>query len=120
MKIGELSQRTGVSVRMLRFYETEGLLAPRRTDRGYRVYGPPDEEAVRRIKELGAAGMTLAEIRLFLPCALAGRSEFEPCDELKALLRRQIDRVDGRIAVLGHSRSVLAALLSRLDAESAG
>ena len=32
MKIGELSRRTGVSVRMLRYYEGEGLLAPQRTD----------------------------------------------------------------------------------------
>ena len=64
MKIGELSRRTGVSVRMLRYYEAEGLLAPPRTDSGYRDYGPAEEETVRRIKMLGAAGMTLETIQL--------------------------------------------------------
>ena len=68
MKIGELSRRTGVSVRMLRYYEAEGLLAPQRTDSGYRDYGPAEEETVRRIKMLGAAGMTLETIQQLLPC----------------------------------------------------
>ena len=34
MKIGELSRRSGVSIRMLRYYETEGLLKPKRTASG--------------------------------------------------------------------------------------
>ena len=62
MKIGELSRRTGVSVRMLRYYEGEGLLAPQRTASGYRDYGPAEEKTVRRIKMLGAGGMTLETI----------------------------------------------------------
>ncbi|MGJ5221899.1 MerR family transcriptional regulator, partial [Bradyrhizobium oligotrophicum] len=68
MKIGELSRRTGVSVRMLRYYEGQGLLAPVRTEAGYRDYGPAEEETVRRIKLLGAAGMTLDTIQQLLPC----------------------------------------------------
>ena len=38
MQIGELSARTGASVRMLRYYEEHGLLEPERTESGYRVY----------------------------------------------------------------------------------
>ena len=38
MQIGELSARTGASVRMLRYYEEQGLLEPRRTGSGYRDY----------------------------------------------------------------------------------
>ena len=48
---------------MLRYYEGEGLLAPLRTGSGYRDYGPAEEETVRRIKLLGAAGMTLETIQ---------------------------------------------------------
>jgi DNA-binding transcriptional MerR regulator len=47
---------------MLRYYEGEGLLAPLRTDSGYRDYGPAEEETVQRIKLLGSAGMTLETI----------------------------------------------------------
>ncbi len=68
MKIGELSRRTGTSVRMLRYYEAEGLLAPMRMENGYRDYGPMEEEIVRRIQLLGSAGLTLPTIHRFLPC----------------------------------------------------
>ena len=81
MKIGELSRRTGVSVRMLRYYEGEGLLAPPRTEAGYRDYGPAEEETVRRIKMLGAAGMTLETIQQLLPCVTNNSPDFRPCDE---------------------------------------
>ena len=78
MKIGELSRRTGVSVRMLRYYEGEGLLAPKRTDSGYRDFGPVEEETVRRIKVLGSAGMTLETIKQLLPCVKNNDPAFTP------------------------------------------
>lgn len=46
MKIGELSARTGVSIRSLRYYEQQGLLAPARHENGYREYSPLAEEQV--------------------------------------------------------------------------
>ncbi|SEO54550.1 MerR family DNA-binding transcriptional regulator [Amycolatopsis saalfeldensis] len=39
MLIGELSRRTGVSPRLLRYYGEQGLLPSERTSNGYRVYG---------------------------------------------------------------------------------
>ena len=114
MRIGTLSKRTGVSVRMLRYYEGEGLLTPERTSAGYRTYTPLDEETVRRIRTLGAAGMTLPVIRDFLPCALAGRGAFEPCDELRQTLRRHIAQVDKRITELAKSRSLLETILAAM------
>jgi DNA-binding transcriptional MerR regulator len=83
MQIGELSKRTAVSVRMLRYYEDEGLLHPRRTSSGYREYGDAEEQTVRRIRLLGAAGLTLETIRQILPCVRNDRPEFEPCDEMR-------------------------------------
>jgi DNA-binding transcriptional MerR regulator len=38
MRVGQLSQKTGVSVRMLRYYEQQGLLKPGRSQAGYRDY----------------------------------------------------------------------------------
>lgn len=40
--IGELAELAGVSVRTLRHYEQIGLLAPKRGENGYRVYGPSE------------------------------------------------------------------------------
>ncbi|MCJ2061105.1 MerR family transcriptional regulator [Methylobacterium sp. J-048] len=114
MRIGELSRRSGVSIRMLRFYEAEGLLRPGRTASGYRDYGRDEEEAVFRITLLRAAGMTLPVIRDFLPCALDARGAFEPCDELRMTVRRQIGRVDDRIESLKRSRAALEVILAQL------
>lgn len=49
MQIGKIAQRSGISVRMLRFYEAEGLLQPHRTDSGYRDYSDADLEEAKRI-----------------------------------------------------------------------
>lgn len=111
MRIGELSQRTGVSIRMLRYYEAEGLLAPVRSQAGYRDYGVSDVDTVGRIRLLGNAGMTLATILDFLPCSLDRTHAFEPCDELKSKLRTQIGSIDEQSRKLSESRNLLTELL---------
>ena len=115
MKIGELSRRTGVSVRMLRYYEGEGLLAPQRTDSGYRDYGPAEEETVRRIKMLGSAGMTLETIQRLLPCVTNNNPDFKPCNELRRILAQQVGLIDERIETLSQSRTILAGFLSSVN-----
>ena len=115
MKIGELSRRTGVSVRMLRYYEAEGLLAPQRTDSGYRDYGPQEEQTVRRIKMLGAAGMTLDTIQRLLPCVRNNDPAFTPCNELRRILGQQVSLIDERIEALNQSRTILAGYLAGVN-----
>lgn len=115
MKIGELARRTGVSIRMLRYYEAEGLLAPMRTAAGYRDYGPADEETVRRIKMLGAAGMTLETIQRLLPCVRNNDPAFTPCNELRRILAQQVGLIDERIETLSQSRTILAGFLASVN-----
>ncbi|SEN54604.1 MerR family transcriptional regulator [Bradyrhizobium sp. OK095] len=115
MKIGELSRRTGVSVRMLRYYEGEGLLAPQRTDAGYRDYGSEEEQTVRRIKMLGAAGMTLETIQRLLPCVRSNDPAFTPCNELRKILAQQVGLIDERIETLSQSRTILAGYLASVN-----
>ncbi|MCD7058493.1 MerR family transcriptional regulator [Pelagibacterium xiamenense] len=118
MKIGELSRKSGVSVRMLRYYESRGLLTPGRTPSGYRDYDASDLDTLERIRLLGSAGMTLSTIREFLPCALDRRHAFEPCDELKLKLRGQIDALDDRRRRLSESRDLLVSLLDAFEAST--
>ena len=115
MKIGELSRRTGISVRMLGYYEGEGLLAPPRTEAGYRDYSPAEEETVLRIKMLGAAGMTLETIQQLLPCVTNNNPDFRPCNELRKILRNQVDLIDQRIETLSQSRTILAGFLMSVN-----
>jgi len=115
MRIGELSRRTGVSRRMLRYYEAEGLLKPKRTSSGYRDYAPNEEQTVERIKLLGAAGLTLATIHRFLPCVRGEGPVFEPCDELRNVLREQIQLSNEKVEKLAQSRNVLERFLQEVE-----
>jgi MerR family copper efflux transcriptional regulator len=64
MKIGEVSRRSGVSIRALRFYERIGLLAPAaRRPSGYRLYGERELHHLAFIRQARALGFTLASIR---------------------------------------------------------
>ncbi|MFT8211866.1 MAG: MerR family transcriptional regulator [Symbiopectobacterium sp.] len=69
MQIGKLAELTGVSIRMLHYYENVGLLHPTRTETGYRYFAPQDADVVRRIVMLNWAGFTLPVIASVLNCA---------------------------------------------------
>ncbi|MDO5631725.1 MAG: MerR family transcriptional regulator [Paracoccus sp. (in: a-proteobacteria)] len=111
MQIGTLSKRTGISVRMLRYYEAEGLLCPSRRASGYRDYGPEDEDTVRRIRTLNEAGLRLELIRRFLPCVKTSKPDFDPCPDLLAALTQEAARLDDRMAELQQSRDMIGQYL---------
>ncbi len=111
MKIGELSRRCEVSVRMLRYYEEQGLLKPQRSQSGFREYGPREQQTVERIKLLGSAGMTLTTITQVLPCIRGEGHLLEPCEELRSTLIGQIALIDQKTEKLMHSRKVLERFL---------
>ncbi|SEP62144.1 DNA-binding transcriptional regulator, MerR family [Pseudomonas cuatrocienegasensis] len=100
---------------MLRYYEAEGLLKPRRTESGYRDYAPEELRTVERIKLLGAAGMTLATILQFLPCVRGEGLAFEPCEELRDTLHEQIRIADQKTAELAQSRRILESFLLEVE-----
>ena len=67
MKINEVEALVGITKKNIRFYEAEGLLAPRRnSDNGYRDYGEAEVETLRRIKLLRKLGVPLEDIRQML------------------------------------------------------
>lgn len=68
MRIGELAARTGVSVRSLRYYEEQGLLASTRSGSGQRHYTDDQTERVGFIQRLYAAGLSSRTILELLPC----------------------------------------------------
>jgi DNA-binding transcriptional MerR regulator len=63
-KVGDLAERTGLSVRTLHHYDEIGLLSPlRRTGSGHRLYSAEDVLRLQRIRSLRALGFGLEEIR---------------------------------------------------------
>ncbi|NDL63007.1 MerR family transcriptional regulator [Acerihabitans arboris] len=116
MRIGELARRAGVSERMLRYYEQEGLLQPLRAVSGYRDYGEMEIQAAQRIRMLSAAGLKIETIRILLPCILDNQPRFVPCNEVRAALRREVEKMDERLRDLGESRLIVAGFLDGVEA----
>src|SRR5690348_2448416 len=101
MRIGELVRRTGVSERLLRYYEEQGLLHPTRRPSGYRVYAEPDVETVRRIRVLLAAGLSTSVIAVVLPCITSDGVYLAPtCPEMRGRLADECRRISAAIGEL--------------------
>lgn len=114
MRIGELAARSGVAVRMLRYYEEKGLLSPQRAPNGYREY----EE-----RDVARAGLVTSMIRSGLPTRLIvpllqrrdERDVDSDEEDVVALLRAEAARLDGRIACMTLSRRTIQEYLDRIE-----
>jgi DNA-binding transcriptional MerR regulator len=123
MLIGELSRRTGVPTRLLRYYEEQDLLRPARNENGYRDYGEADMRDVQQIRGLLDSGLTTEMIRAILPY-LSGPEEIvlpAACltADTAALLQAHIDRIQARIECLARNRDRLRTYLSAVRTEPA-
>ncbi|MFC9973176.1 MerR family transcriptional regulator [Spirillospora sp. NPDC127200] len=114
MRIGELAARTGVSRRLLRYYEEQGLLHSERAANGYRDYGEDALLRVRQIRALLEAGLTTATIRVMLPCVHGPDAAVEASPEAFALLDAELACIDARIDGLRDAREALAAYRERM------
>jgi len=116
MKIGELSERTAIPTRMLRYYEEQQLLRSDRDDNGYRSYGEAAVNRALQIRGLLDAGLTSQIIRNILPCL------DDPADvaltagclspETLAMIGGELDRVQQRIDCLTKNRDAIRTYLS--------
>jgi MerR family transcriptional regulator, Zn(II)-responsive regulator of zntA len=103
MRISELSRRTGVSVRSLRYYNQKKLLCARRLENGYRDL---DEEAVERVQTIQmylGLGLSTVQIEDILQCAEVSPlpQPMPVCEEaLLELYQEKLQDVEHQIAVL--------------------
>ncbi|MFC8702359.1 MerR family transcriptional regulator [Streptomyces anulatus] len=121
MFIGELSKRTGVSTRSLRYYEQQGLLRPQRRASGYREFSEPDVAAVRRIRILLAAGLNTELIREVLPCMAEEGAILAPtCEEMAQDLKHERERMGRSIEQLQAAHSMLGSIIHAGEAITGG
>ncbi|MFJ3928375.1 MerR family transcriptional regulator [Streptomyces sp. NPDC090022] len=109
MRIGELAARAGVSVRSVRYYEEQGLLASTRSASGQRHYTDGEVERVAFIQRLYAAGLSSRTIAELLPCVDAPSEENS--DAALERMAQERDRLSGHIADLIRTRDALDALM---------
>ena len=116
MHISDLAAKAGVTVKAVRYYESQGLLRPGRKANGYRTYTEHDVVVVREIKALLSLGLTAEQTYPFIECLRAGNDRADVCPASLTAYRTRIAEVDQRIAELSDLRVRLTDLLA--DAES--
>jgi len=114
LAIGALSQRTGVNIETIRYYERIKMLpAPPRTASGRRVYGPVATRTLSFIRRSRELGFTLNEIRALL--ALSAEGGQDACAEVRELAASHLVEVRAKIADLRAMQRVLADAVRRCD-----
>lgn len=131
LRIEQVSARTGLTKRTLRYYEEIGLLPPpTRTEGGYRLYSEADVHQLERIKRLkDLLGFSLAEIREMADAeeqrehvreawrqATDPRTRLEWLDRSEELTRRQLQLVEEKLSGLHEMQASLRARLDRFEA----
>jgi Cu(I)-responsive transcriptional regulator len=108
VKIGQAAERSGVSAKMIRYYESIGLLAaaPRR-DNSYRDFDDRDVHDLRFIRRARTLGFSVEEITRLLAL---WRDKARPSREVKDIAAAHIEALTHRIAELQEMVSTLQHL----------
>jgi len=115
MRIQEVARHLGISARMLRHYEIEGLIAPRRSTNGYRDFSAQELAQAEWVRDLIASGFSTRELRGLvsalddgppkpgLNCSLVMRNKLDQIDRLVAALNRQRNALSQRLTAWEHA-----------------
>ena len=107
MNIGEASHASGVSAKMIRYYESVGLVRPAtRTESNYRVYGDDEVHVLRFIRRARTLGFSVEETSTLLDLwqdksRASGEVKDIATGHIKAL-EAKIDELQGMVRTLKH------------------
>ena len=108
MNIGEAARMSGISAKMIRYYESVDLLPPAgRTEAGYRTYHERDVDTLRFIRRARDFGMKMERIKLLVGL---WQDKQRPSREVKAVALRQVVELEARIAELSAMKDALEQL----------
>jgi Cu(I)-responsive transcriptional regulator len=108
MNIGEAASASGVSAKMIRYYEQIGLIRPAsRTDSNYRSFSDRDVNDLRFIKRSRSLGFSVNEITNLLSL---WRDRGRPSREVKAIADGHVADLEARIAEMQAMSATLKAL----------
>jgi len=116
MHIGELAERTGLSLRTIRHYDDVGLLpATARTDGGFRVYSEDDFERLMVIKQMKPLGFSLEEMAEILE--LFSQQDAEAAGGRQAKLAAYLEKAVAERAKMARNLAQADELIERLSRE---
>ncbi len=115
MNIGEAAKVSGVSAKMIRYYESVGLLYPaKRPASGYRVYHDDEIHLLRFIRQARRLGFLVDDIRKLLAL---WQDRSRASAEVKAIALEHVAELDGRIAELTDMRNTLVNLAAHCSGD---
>ena len=116
MRIGDLTERAGVTPRTVRYYESIGLLPPgEREGHGQHFYTEETLARLRKIDQLKKLGLSLDEIRGVIDLYFTDPSGVQPKQKILAILRHHLTEVDQKIGAFQQFRADLQAHIERFE-----
>jgi MerR family copper efflux transcriptional regulator len=113
LKIGEVAERSGLTVKTIRFYCDEGLIHPiSRSEGGYRLFSDAVFAELTLIRTLKAMDIPLQDVTQILE---SRRSGVCTCASLQATIRSKAGEIEQKIAALRDLHTELHGLLSRWE-----
>ena len=116
MKIGDIAKRLDTTVRTLRFYEEQGLIHPRRTEGGTRLYDEQDEArfaALLALSRLDFPLQQLAELAAIRPASKTGHAASHQVAERLVEMKQQLAEQAEAIAAMQRDLEKADALVQR-------
>ena len=109
MTIGKAARDSGVSAKMIRHYESLGLLRqPKRTDAGYRIYDGNDVHTLRFVRRARDLGFSIREIKDLLSL---WRNRQRSSADVRTIAQRHIADLESKILELQQMRRTLEQLV---------
>lgn len=116
MNIGQAAKAAGLSAKMIRYYESIGLVTPTaRTESGYRIYRDADLHHLRFIRQARRLGFAVEDVRRLLGL---WQDHGRASAEVKAIALSHVADLDRRIAEMESMRDALAHLASNCHGDA--
>jgi Cu(I)-responsive transcriptional regulator len=110
MNIGEAAKEVGISAKMIRYYESIGLVMPSaRSDSGYRIYQNTDLHHLRFIRQARRLGFSVEDVRRLLTL---WQDRSRASAEVKSIALHHVEDLNRRIAEMESMRDALTHLAS--------
>jgi Cu(I)-responsive transcriptional regulator len=116
MNIGEASRASGVSAKMIRYYEETGLIPPAgRTGSGYRTYGPKEVQVLRFVRRARDLGFPMEKVADLLAL---WRDRDRASADVKRMAETQVDALEARIREMEEMKATLQHLVHACAGDS--
>jgi MerR family transcriptional regulator, copper efflux regulator len=115
MNIGEVSEKSGLPAKTIRYYEDIGLIRPLRHANGYRAFRNADLHKLSFLGRARSLGFSIEDCRVLLALY---EDDSRASAQVKAVAQDHLDQIDAKIAALRAMRDTLADLVHACHGDS--